>query len=327
MKPVDYVLRAIGLLLLPGLPALPQPVRAACTAMESPIVTYTFGVEAANPDPGRFTPVDYYHTDLIVDYINDVYGGGWSFAVAAEQPGDSLRLAPENALLTVNVGARVTMPAISGYEFIGAAPGSTIWILPQNYLSGVLWLGFNSGAMTADITSHLCTWNPQDTRNANTAAKWLRVELVDVRGPENGHLSLWQTTGIGGAPVFFSTFEDGITDHDVFHFTVGSHSHLNWGFTQPGVYEVDLRVSTLYQCDEALTADFTGDCFVNLEDASLLAGHWLADCSDPNHCVGVDLVDPNYIDHEDLLLFTDQWLECGSPFENECPQINQQTSP
>jgi surface-anchored protein len=200
------------------------------------------------------------------------------------------------------------------------APGQTVWILPQNYVSGVLWLGLSSERTPQQVKNHLCLWDPNDPRGgANTPALWLRVELIDVRGPAGGHLSMWQTGTFGGPTVYFSTFDGGITDRDVFHLGVGAHAHANWGFTHPGVYDVDLRVSTAYRCDTSLTADLNGDCRVSLDDAAILARHWLyTECAAPTGCGG-DLAGSGQVDLEDLFELAHQWLLCGSPFASECP--------
>jgi surface-anchored protein len=296
--------------------------QSTCTRMQSDIVTFHFGVEAQRPDPNVMETIDLRHTDLDMPYVCDANDCRWDFAVSPnDQPGGGDRMIPPDAaLLYVNSLARMTMPSNPAYTFLGAAPGQTVWILPQNYVSGVLWLGLSSERTPQQVKHHLCLWDPNDPRGgANTPALWLRVELIDVRGPAGGHLSMWQTGTFGGPTVYFSTFDGGITDRDVFHLGVGAHAHANWGFTHPGVYDIDLRVSTTYRCDTSLTADLNGDCRVSLDDAAILARHWLyTECAAPTGCDG-DLAGSGQVDLDDLFELAHQWLLCGSPFASECP--------
>lgn len=294
---------------------------AHCVQMNSPVVTFYFGVETEYPDPNQWQVIGGFHTDLSTPYLCRSGLCGWDFAVSTNDlpGGGKRRIPPPQALLVVSPLARMTMPSSPAFAFLGAAPGQTIWVLPQNYWSGVLWLGFNSGEMTADEIAGICLWNPQDAGRADTPARWLRVRLLDVRGPQGGHFSLWQTGSLGSIQVFFSTYEGGITEQDVYYYQAGAHTHLNWGFTKPGLYEIDLQLSTFYLCDPALTADLTGDCRVSLLDAAAVAARWLqGGCEDPNNCAGADFNQSGRVDLADLSLLADQWLLCGSPFPSEC---------
>jgi hypothetical protein len=100
---------------------------------------------------------------------------------------------------------------------------------------------------------------------------------------------------------------------------------MNWGFTEPGLYEVDLRIMTIARCDTALTADvapllegvYAGDCLVDFQDVLLLAQHWLDyGCgSEPDICQGTDLFDSadGTVNLLDLAVLAGQWLDCGYP--------------
>jgi surface-anchored protein len=130
---------------------------------------------------------------------------------------------------------------------------------------------------------------------------------------------MWQEN-LGNPIVYFSTFDNGLTEADVYYIEANQHSHNSWAFTQPGLYEVDLQVSTYYACDGVLTGDLTHDCVVDMDDYAVISRYWLrTDCGDPNNCGDLRLSDPNEIDLEDLNEVTEQWLLCGSPFDSECP--------
>lgn len=242
---------------------------ASPTLVSSEITTFYFGVETPTPDPDHPDTIDNCHTDLDVPFLscdwrpevspNDVAGGG------------DRQVHPDDALLYVNSAARITLGSIPpGFEFIGITPGVPFWVLPQNFAAGVLWLGFSSETMSPADRAGLSEWNPGDPRGgANVAAKWVRIQLVDVRGPAGGDFSLWQTTGVGQADAFMSTYDGGITEVDVCHILAGSHNHVNFGFTQPGLYELDFRVSTYVIYDRGDTdcdADVDLDDFVRLPE-------------------------------------------------------------
>lgn len=128
--------------------------------------------------------------------------------------------------------AQLTMPSNSAYSFIGAAPGESIWVLPQTQDPNLLFLGV--GAEEADGIFE--TWNPGDSRGANTSGAWIELSLVSVSGP--GHFSVWQNDGFGSPIVYMSTFEGGVGSADKLFIGEGGHAHYNWGFTELGAYEV-----------------------------------------------------------------------------------------
>jgi len=290
------------------------------TLISSDITTFYFGVETPIQDINHPIIIDFFHTDIEVAFTQD----GWDISVSSDEPNSFLGeegIAPDDALLYGNTSARITLPSIpNGFEFIGAKPGATFWVLPQTEGTGALPLGLC--AEQADI-GHLCDWNPGDARGADIADKWFEVKVVDVRGPADANFSMWQADAIHPPVVFVSTAEGGITDDDVFYISAGSHSHLNWGFTKPGIYEIDFRISTVCKCDVALTADiapmgnelYQSDCIVDFHDFALLISHWLdVGCGGtPHSCGGTDLDNNGEVGFSDLVILANQWLQCGYP--------------
>ena len=58
------------------------------------------------------------------------------------------------------------------------------------------------------------------------------------------------------------------------------------------------------------TRDFDDDAQVDFEDFSILAGYWYGpNCAEPDWCEGADLDNSGFVDANDLMLFTDYWLE------------------
>ncbi len=283
--------------------------------------TLYFGIETDEPDPNHPITVDLYHTDFEVSFR----AAGWDIVLSHDGPGagaGGLDIATHDALLYANANSRWLLPSIpDGFAFIGAKAGEPFWILPQSAGTGVLPLGL--AAERAD-TSRLYRWNPNDQRGADTADLWFEVQLLDVRGPADANFALWQADGIRPPVVFMSTHESGVTSDDVFYVSAGSHVHLNWGFTQPGSYALDIRISTVLCCDDWLTADwappgdglFCGDGRVDFQDFASMARCWrqTPPADDPNIFM---LVDPNEpgrpIGFDTMTTLADQWLLCGYP--------------
>lgn len=292
-------------------------------AMISETVTFYFGVETEIPDPYHPITVDTYHTDLEVSFIPS----GWDLIISHDSPGSPIggvAIDPAEGLLYANANARITLASIpAAFGFIGAQPNKPFWVMPQTPGNGALALGF---AVELSASSALCNWDPNASAvGADVPAPWYRVQLLDVRGPDDAHFSLWQADGIHPPVVFMSTAQGGITEEDAFYLSDGSHAHLNWGFTEMGLYEIDFEISTVYMCDGLLVADlwplgnddYVGDCIVDLRDFTVLATNWLRmNCSSQSdYCQRADFALPldDQVGFEDLLVLIDQWLACGYP--------------
>ncbi|OHB59547.1 MAG: hypothetical protein A2167_04205 [Planctomycetes bacterium RBG_13_46_10] len=311
----------------------PISAQDKCTLISSDITTFYFGVETPIPDVNHPITIDFFHTDLEVAFTQT----GWDIAVASDDPDSppgETTVEPAEALLYINSNARINLSFIpNGFEFIGAKPGETFWVLPQSEGSGALPLGLC--AEEADI-SRLCDWDPNDYRGANTADRWFEVKAIAVIGPADANFSMWQADAIHPPVVFVSTAEGGINQDDVFYISAGSHSHLNWGFTKPGLYEIDFQISTVYKCDAALIADiapignefYRGNCIVDFDDFALIALHWLEtgcggqgealDWINPafggtDSCEGADLDGNGEVGVGDLAILAEQLFHCGYP--------------
>ncbi|MEM7391481.1 MAG: TIGR03769 domain-containing protein, partial [Verrucomicrobiota bacterium] len=118
--------------------------------------------------------------------------------------------------------------------------------------------------------SQLDAWNPMDPdRFADSSDKYMKVNLVGVRGPTNGYFSLFQ---FGAQPtLYLSSFENGIGPEDRFYVTPNSHDHFNWSFSKPGLYEIDFEISTLVDWDPNVPFTVTP---VQQGDASLEIVRW-----------------------------------------------------
>ncbi len=281
-----------------------------CVMITSKVFTVHFGIETPLPDLNHPIVIPPAHTDIDIP----ITPSGWDFSISTDSPSPDTRIELAEGLFHRGLGDRFVWPGISGFAFIGAETDQTIWPFFQS--NDPPSPGFASPG--SDI-ANLCSWNPQDlNHNAVKSEKWLRVELVEVRGPVGGHVSMWQESGTSPT-VFFSTFLGGIDDNDVYYIIAGKHAHNAWAFTMPGHYEVDLRVNTVYKCDPELTADIDGDCRVTLNDVQMVSMYWLEDdCQTPDWCGGSDIDQSEFVDMYEITAVAEQWLRCGYPdCENE----------
>lgn len=263
-----------------------------CVRSQSDVVTLYFGVETPLPDPCHPHTIPVAHTDIEMPFR---FAGGWDIHIKTDSPAANTRVETEDALFALGTAYRFSFPGSipPGFEFIGIMPNQTFWYYDGEAPSP----GYDSQDMTNAEIASLCQWNPNNpAKGAASMNKWLQVRLVAVRGPQNGFASMWEENET--APIVFFASADGISEADVYYTPARRHSHKSWAFTKPGLYELDLQVSTYYVCDPLLTADLNDDCFVDMQDFALFAAQWVSD---------------------GLLDFVEQWLDCGSPFDSECP--------
>lgn len=242
-----------------------------CVSSISPVTTLYFGVEIVLPCPEHPHTMPASHTDIQIPLTFDA---GWDIYIHTELPVPETRVETDAALFALTSAHRTSFAGSvpPAFQFIGGRAGETFWYYNQSQAPAP---GFNSEDMGAAELGELCLWDPNDpARNAAGAQTWLQVNLIDVRGPEGGEVSMWREIA-DNATVFFSTFDGGITGDDVFYIRAGTHSHNSWAFTRPGLYEVDIQVKTWHFCDESLTADVNDDCRIDLADLAMIAGQWL----------------------------------------------------
>ena len=65
-----------------------------------------------------------------------------------------------------------------------------------------------------------------------------------IEGPAGGEFALFDYGSGGAGPSVYMATSDGIDADDCFYLTAGSHDHVNWTFTQPGVYALTFRMTT-----------------------------------------------------------------------------------
>jgi surface-anchored protein len=95
----------------------------------------------------------------------------------------------------------------------------------------------------------------------------VRLHLKTMSGP--GHFALWHTDALGNAVVSMNT-RDGIDDRDLRLLQAGSHAHVNWAFTAPGLYRLGFEASgILSQTSETVRSGIVEFLFEVYEAPSL----------------------------------------------------------
>ncbi len=137
---------------------------------------------------------------------------------------------PSTVVLDAVSASKTTVPSNSAYSFLGS-PGSTIWVLPQAEVSGILWPGINTQGVPSGVL-----------QNNTVTAK-----LVSVTGPAD--FSVYTTSR--GTPTVW--FDSGNGTPDSRTLAINTHAHANWAFEATGTYTVIFEI----------TATTTGDAAVS----------------------------------------------------------------
>lgn len=157
------------------------------------------------------------HTDAVSAFIDDgrlVLGSQADMDVTGDGvPEMAHRLDPESSLFHLSDAARIAVPDIAAYRFLGA-PGDTVWMAPQTQDPGIIWPGFS-------------TEHPSLT--GRVAEGRFSVRMTDVAGP--GEVEMYLQRGTAVERIFSST-----TDLPAWTIAVPQHAHMNWAFRAPGTY-------------------------------------------------------------------------------------------
>jgi surface-anchored protein len=145
---------------------------------------------------------------------------------------------PDDVLFYLAPGTKTAQPA--GWSFIGAGDGNPYWRM--NSTSGT---GFVSMAISTDnIPSNTFDVYLPDDPRVGFPDEWIKLKMLTVSGP--GHVSVWQNFQ-PPSEWWMSSFDNGATYENAFYIAPGGHSHVNWGFTQPGIYDVTFIASAFYR--------------------------------------------------------------------------------
>lgn len=109
----------------------------------------------------------------------------------------------------------------------GAAAGDPLWILPQSQVAGVPYVALASEELTAGDWATAITFS-----------------LGSVTSPSgSGTFSMWNSDPVGNPLFHFSSSDPGATNDQNKFLSNFSHDHVNWGFTEPGEWLIELTAS------------------------------------------------------------------------------------
>ncbi len=150
----------------------------------------------------------------------------------------------------VPAAATVILPV--DFPALGAVAGQNIWVLPEQENPVLPFLGL--------ATEELAP------------AEWgdITFTLGSVVSPSGaGHFAVWQTGSFGTLLLHMSTADPG---PDFFVTQAGTHSHHNYGFSEPGIWEIELTVSGTHVTDGFVSATETFQFQVVPESSVVLLG-------------------------------------------------------
>ena len=152
----------------------------------------------------------------------------------------------EAAEITVLAGADRAFTATSDVPAAGVTTGDSIWILPQNNVPGVPYVALASEEL-AEIGGGAADWSTNITFTLGT--------VVSPSG--SGTFSVWSSDGLGTDTYIFSSTNPGATAAGNTFESVFGHDHVNWGFTEPGEWSVELTASGTHNSFGPLTVTET----------------------------------------------------------------------
>jgi putative ABC transporter-associated repeat protein len=163
------------------------------------------------------------HVDLGPKFV----GQDWTLLVhddvaKADPGGVSVWRHPAETVIHVLDQAILTVPDDPAYQFVGAAAGEAVWVVPQTQNPEAVWLG----------------WNTQDPEVMERIDRGVTLSLTGAEGP--GTVTVYLQSGAFGEPALL--FDSRVTEPQSVWVDVNTHTHANWVFTKPGVYLLELTV-------------------------------------------------------------------------------------
>ncbi|MBO1902966.1 TIGR03773 family transporter-associated surface protein [Leucobacter weissii] len=128
---------------------------------------------------------------------------------------------PEDVVAQVSDTSKLTIPDDDAYAFLGLAPGSEAWVIPQVREPGVIWTG----------------WNTQEPNVLDRLNLGTTLRIHGVEGP--GEVSVFLQSGNFGEPQPLWSTREAFPQESWIE--VNTHTHANWVFSEPGVYLVQIE--------------------------------------------------------------------------------------
>ncbi|KAA1261220.1 hypothetical protein LF1_37660 [Rubripirellula obstinata] len=143
--------------------------------------------------------------------------------VNGSDPGSDLELEPNQAYIRVADNAFRT----------NSLGGQNYWVLPESNSNGSMTGAEDLGLPFVGLAA--------EELEASDFTSDITLTLTDFNGP--GDFALWREGSVPGDETVFMQTNGGTISADTFSLMVGEHGHANFGFTQEGVYEIELTAS------------------------------------------------------------------------------------
>lgn len=172
--------------------------------------------------------LDTEHVDVGINYED----GAWDLHIHDET--NDIEYEPGDAILRVNGSAETTISTNPLFSFLGES-GSPVWILPNTQDANLLFLGFGAEELAGGLF----------------VGDSVIMRLHSASGP--GSFAVFDFNSLG-EPIVVMNSLDGFSAADTFSAAPGSHSDLNWAFSQPGTYTVNFEASGILADGNAFTS-------------------------------------------------------------------------
>lgn len=198
------------------------------------------------------------HVDIGVLYEGEQLLWRWSPDDATSEGGSIGDLGglylPSQLSARVPDWARFDGPNFPGNANVTGVGSGPLHFLPSNgALANAPFMGWSWDlGTTSPPQLNLSQW--QNSR--------ITIQLISAQMPSGGHFSMWV-----GSTYYMSTFNPAITNAPNVpagsnSFVLLAHTHYNWGFTKPGVYDITVRASGTHNTHGFKSTDATFRFFV-----------------------------------------------------------------
>lgn len=192
-------------------PALAATDDATGSTAVDPALTQRVDADEAVAPAGQRTVIDAGHVDMGPRIID----GQWQVLARDDTAASPTWRRTDDVVYRVADAARLDVP--EGYEFVG---GSQAWVIPQQEIAGVPWLGWNTqDPAVIDQVNGTVSIVFEGHEGPGTFTAF--VQAGNFQGPE----VLWDSTKALSQPISVE---------------LNTHTHVNWAFTEPGVHRVRL---------------------------------------------------------------------------------------
>ncbi|MBX3420298.1 MAG: choice-of-anchor M domain-containing protein [Pirellulaceae bacterium] len=177
--------------------------------------------------------------------------------------------APNELAIRVPDLVKIDSPPFPGNSLFTGATTGPFWTIPSSGIEGAPFPGFSWDlGLPSPPQLDLGQW--QNGR--------LVIQLIDADMPAGGNFSLWTNT-----INHVSTFNPALSNAPSVSpgtnsFVLSIHTHYNWGFTAPGIYDLTFRASGTHNVDgfkstQATFRFLVGDTTTLEPPAQVIATH------------------------------------------------------